>query len=81
LFSVGKHIVTNSHVYDHSATEKLFETYCGNPSQSKIWFENSAPLAPLANSTMTSILTVCCRCKDETAKERTGHPRLRKESC
>jgi len=40
-------------------------------ARAEIWAQISAPLAPLANSGMASILTVH---EDETARERTGIP-------
>ena len=44
------------------------------PARAEISFELSAPHAPLANSAMTSTLTVHCQWEDETVRERTGHP-------
>ena len=44
------------------------------PARTEIWFEISAPLAPLANSAIMSTLNVHCQWEDETVRERTGHP-------
>ena len=46
------------------------------PAVAEVWFEISAPSAPLVNSAMMSTLTAHCHCQweDETVRERTGHP-------
>jgi len=44
------------------------------PARAEIWFEISAPRAPLANSAMMSTLTAHCQWEDETVRESTGHP-------
>src|SRR6218665_834917 len=44
------------------------------PARAEIWFKISPNLCLLANSAVMSTLTAHCQWKDETVRERTGHP-------